>query len=92
MISRGFAHAVAFHGFDEDEILVGGTAAPALKEQVRCALERATAPSRVRVRIAGPDEEFGGDDPCNIVNRLSAAGEGGIQIEQGLRARAATGT
>ena len=84
--SRGFAHAVAFHGFDEDEVLVGGTAAPALKEEVRCALERATA-SRIRVRIAGPDEEFGGDDPCNVVNRLSAAGEGGIQIEQSLRAR-----
>jgi hypothetical protein len=39
------------------------------------------------VRIAGPGEEFGGDDPCNVVNRLSAAGEGGIQIEQSLRAR-----
>ena len=39
------------------------------------------------MRIAGPDEEYGGDDPCNIVNRLSAAGEGGIQIEQSLRAR-----
>jgi phage replication-related protein YjqB (UPF0714/DUF867 family) len=87
VISRGFAHAVAFHGFDEDEVLVGGTAALALKEEVRCALERATAPSRIRVRIAGPGEEFGGDDPCNIVSRLSNAGEGGIQIEQGLRAR-----
>jgi phage replication-related protein YjqB (UPF0714/DUF867 family) len=87
VISRGFAHAVAFHGFEKDEILVGGTAAPALKEEVRSALERATAPSRVHVRIAGPGEEFGGDDPCNIVNRLSAGGEGGVQIEQGLRAR-----
>ena len=88
VISRGFAHAVAFHGLDEDEILVGGTAAPPLKEEIRCALERATAPSSIRVRIAAPGEEFGGDDPCNVVNRLSAGGEGGIQIEQSLVARA----
>jgi phage replication-related protein YjqB (UPF0714/DUF867 family) len=87
VISRGFAHALAFHGFEEDEILVGGTAAPPLKEEIRCALERATAPSSIRVRIAGPGEEFGGDDPCNVVNRLSAGGEGGIQIEQSLVAR-----
>jgi poly-gamma-glutamate hydrolase-like protein len=54
VISRGFAHAVAFHGFDEDEILVGGTAAPALKEQVRCALERATAPRASACASRGP--------------------------------------
>jgi phage replication-related protein YjqB (UPF0714/DUF867 family) len=87
VISRGFTHAVAFHGFDEAGILVGGTAPPALKLEVRCALERATAGSGIEVRIAGPDEEFGGDDPCNIVNRLSAGGRNGIQIEQCLQAR-----
>ncbi len=87
VISRGFTHAVAFHGFDDPEILIGGTASDALKEEIRCALERATAASCIEVRIAGPDEEFGGDDPCNIVNRLSAGGAGGIQIEQSPKAR-----
>ncbi len=87
VISRGFTYAVAFHGFDEAGILIGGTASPALKLEIRCAVERATAGSRIEVRIAGPDEEFGGDDPCNIVNRLSAGGRNGIQIEQSLQAR-----
>ncbi len=87
VISRGFSHAVAFHGFDEAEVLVGGTAPGALKEEVRCALVYATLGSGIPVRIAEPGEEFGGDDPCNIVNRLSAGGAGGIQIEQSLPAR-----
>ena len=87
VISRGFTHAVAFHGFDEPGILIGGTAPDALKEEIRCALQRATAGSCIEVRIAGPDDEFGGDDPCNIVNRLSADGAGGIQIEQCPEAR-----
>jgi hypothetical protein len=38
-------------------------------------------PAGLDVRIAGPDERYGGDDPDNIVNRLSPCG--GIQIEQG---------
>jgi phage replication-related protein YjqB (UPF0714/DUF867 family) len=86
VISRGFAYAVAFHGFDEPDILIGGTAPAALKEEIRCAVERATASSRIEVRIAGPDERYGGDDPANIVNRLSAGGNG-IQIEQSPGAR-----
>jgi phage replication-related protein YjqB (UPF0714/DUF867 family) len=88
VISRGFTYAVAFHGFDEAGILIGGAAPPALKLEIRSAVERATAGSCIEVRIAGPDEEFGGDDPCNIVNRLSAGGRNGIQIEQCLQARA----
>ena len=87
VISRGFAHAVAFHGFEDPEILIGGTAPPELKEEIRCAVERATAASRIEVRIAGPEDGYGGDDPGNIVNRLSAGGAGGLQIEQSLRAR-----
>ena len=87
VIDRGFAHAVAFHGFDESEILIGGTAPAPLKEEIRCAIEAATSGSDIPVRIAKPDDQFGGDDPCNIVNLLTVGGAGGIQIEQSLPAR-----
>ena len=86
VISRGFTYAVAFHGFGEAGILIGGTALDPLKLEIESALERATRGSGIEVRIAGPDDEFGGDDPCNIVNRLSAGGNG-IQIEQCAEAR-----
>jgi phage replication-related protein YjqB (UPF0714/DUF867 family) len=39
------------------------------------------------VRIATPNEGYGGDSPRNIVNRLTAGGEYGIQIEQSFSAR-----
>jgi phage replication-related protein YjqB (UPF0714/DUF867 family) len=85
--SRGFSHAVAFHGFEESRILIGGAAPPALKEEIREAIVRATAGSRIDVDIAQPDDGFGGDDLRNIVNRLTAGGKNGIQIEQSLAAR-----
>jgi hypothetical protein len=34
------------------------------------------------VRITTPDDKFGGDNKRNIVNRLTAGGRNGIQIEQ----------
>lgn len=86
VMSRGFTHAVAFHGFGGDEILVGGAALPNLKEELREKLEAAVGPG-IRVRVATPNDKFGGDNPCNIVNRLTAGGTGGIQIEQSLTAR-----
>jgi phage replication-related protein YjqB (UPF0714/DUF867 family) len=92
VIDRGFTHAVAFHGFEQAEILIGGTAPPALKEEIMGAIEAATGGSDICVRIATPDDEFGGDDPCNIVNRLTAPIAGGIQIEQSLTARRDHGT
>ncbi len=87
VIGRGFAYAVAFHGFDEPAILIGGTAALILKKELRAAIEAATISSGIEVRIAQPNEQFGGDDPQNIVNRLTAGGAHGIQIEQSPRAR-----
>jgi phage replication-related protein YjqB (UPF0714/DUF867 family) len=92
VIDRGFTHAVAFHGFEEAEILIGGTAPAALKQEMRCAIEAAISGSAIRVRIATPDDEFGGDDPCNIVNRLTVRTVGGIQIEQSRTARRDHGT
>ena len=69
--SRRFARAVAFHGFDDEPgVLIGGTAPDAVKERVRDAIAR-VLPTGLDVRIAGRDERYAGDDPNNIVNRLS---------------------
>jgi phage replication-related protein YjqB (UPF0714/DUF867 family) len=92
VIDRGFAHAVGFHGFDEEEVLIGGTAPDELKQEVRSEIETATAGSGIGVRVATPEDRFGGDDPANIVNRLTVDGLGGLQIEQSLPARRDHGT
>jgi phage replication-related protein YjqB (UPF0714/DUF867 family) len=87
VIGRGFRYAVAFHGLRDEEILVGGGAAFRLKAEIASSIENALSGSGIRVRIAGPDDVFGGDSPRNIVNRLTAGGRGGIHIEQSLPAR-----
>jgi phage replication-related protein YjqB (UPF0714/DUF867 family) len=91
IISRGFTYAVAFHGFDDPEIpfdiLIGGAAPYSLKQQIETAIKDAIAGSDIKVHIASPDEKFGGDSLKNIVNRLTAGGANGIQIEQSPRAR-----
>lgn len=83
--SRGFTDAVAFHGFDQEEILVGGLSP--LKADVAAEIEKALAGSNIPVRIASSGDVFGGDDPANIVNRLTTGGANGVQIEQSLLAR-----
>ncbi len=46
--SRGFRYAVAFHGFGQQEILIGGgTAADPLKAEIKGAIERAIAGSGI---------------------------------------------
>ena len=86
VMSRRFAHAVAFHGFDDEPgVLIGGTAPAEVKERIRQAI-RQVLPAGLDVRVALPTERYGGDDPDNIVNRLSPCG--GIQIEQGADPRA----
>ena len=88
LISRGFRYAVAFHGFSRREILVGGgTAAGSLKSDIKRAIERKIAGSGIAVRIAQPDESYEGDSRRNVVNRLTAGGANGIQIEQSFLAR-----
>jgi phage replication-related protein YjqB (UPF0714/DUF867 family) len=91
IISRGFAYAVAFHGFDDPEIpfdiLIGGAAPYSLKQEIETAMKDAITGSDIKVHIASPDEKFGGDSLKNIVNRLTAGGANGIQIEQSPRAR-----
>jgi len=88
IISRGFTYAVAFHGFHQSEILIGGgSAVESLKQEIKTEIEGRIAGSGICVRIASSDERYGGDSPENIVNRLTADRESGIQIEQSLHAR-----
>jgi phage replication-related protein YjqB (UPF0714/DUF867 family) len=91
VISRGFTHAVAFHGFVDPEvdtdILIGGCAPDELKLEIAAEIDRATAGSGLGVRIAEEGDNFGGDDERNVVNRLTAEGGSGIQIEQSPAAR-----
>lgn len=90
IISRGFRYAVAFHGFDDPniphDILIGGLAPATLKESVKDAIEGVVG-SDFTVHITTPDEQFGGDDKRNIVNRLTAGGANGVQIEQKIGPR-----
>ena len=84
-----FAHAVAFHGHDDSNVVVVGGGRPrddehtALKTQLSCkirdALSRVTAePPDVEVRPSGP---LAGVQRRNIVNRVTVRGNG-IQIKQ----------
>jgi phage replication-related protein YjqB (UPF0714/DUF867 family) len=82
---RGFTYAVAFHGFSENDILIGGAAGDALKQEIQTAIQSAVAGSDIEVRIATASDNFNGDDPNNIVNRLAHGN--GIQIEQCREAR-----
>jgi phage replication-related protein YjqB (UPF0714/DUF867 family) len=85
VISRGFRYAVAFHGFVDDtidyDILIGGRAPDPLKKELKCAIEVVVG-ADFSVHIATPHDHFGGDHERNIVNRLTAGGANGIQIEQ----------
>jgi phage replication-related protein YjqB (UPF0714/DUF867 family) len=87
VISRDLGYAVAFHGFGREGILVGGAAANSLKREVTDAIGRAVAGSGIAMSIAQPGDELGGSIPRNIVNRPTAGGTSGIQIEQGSAAR-----
>lgn len=75
----GYDYSVAFHGYGEDTVAVGGAATLALKQEVADAVQAALGPDHVvEVVTSGP---YAGMDPKNLCNWLSATG-GGIQIEQ----------
>ena len=84
---RKFRHAVAFHGFKEDGVLIGGSAPLSFKQEIAAAIRLVLRGTTIDVRIAGPLDAFDGDSPTNIVNRLTASGNNGIQIEQSIEAR-----
>jgi phage replication-related protein YjqB (UPF0714/DUF867 family) len=94
VFSRRFTDAVAFHGFkpddeghtDTDVLVGGGMASSDLKVQIASEINR-VAGSSISVRVAGEEEHLDGDDPRNIVNRLTVGGANGVQIEQSASAR-----
>lgn len=81
---RGFGYAVAFHGYGEADIAVGGGASVAFKQQIADAIQAAVGTAYdVTVVNDGP---YGGTSPDNLVNWLTSAGNG-VQIEQPYGAR-----
>jgi len=80
-----FNYSIAFHGWKEDSICVGGNPHnpdTRLKGDIRVAIKEALEErnSDIVVNVSPcPTGKFNGDKPKNIVNRL---GTNGIQIEQ----------
>lgn len=87
IVRRRFMYAVSFHGFSEADVLIGGSAPLKLKREIEAALKTVLRRSGIPVRIATPSENYSGDSPKNIVNRITARGANGVQIEQSAEAR-----
>jgi phage replication-related protein YjqB (UPF0714/DUF867 family) len=83
---RAFKYAVAFHGYSEDAILIGGTVKTDLKRTLWKKIEDAVNGSGIKVAIT-TGGRYSGTDPKNFVNWLTTGGAGGIQIEQPFLAR-----
>jgi phage replication-related protein YjqB (UPF0714/DUF867 family) len=80
----GYAYSVAFHGYGEDSVAVGGAAPLSLKTEVADAIQAVLGGEHlVEVVTSGP---YAGADPNNLCNWLVATGAG-IQIEQPLVVR-----
>jgi phage replication-related protein YjqB (UPF0714/DUF867 family) len=97
IIGRQFEYSIAFHGWGGDSICIGGSMPDDLKLQIKTAIEGAVLGSRIVVAVAEDDvddemspEGFNGNNPDNIVNRLSKP-KGGLQIEQCMKARKSYG-
>jgi len=93
VIGRHFEYAVAFHGWTEGFICIGGRAPRDLKQQFNDLKQEikkkiVSAISGSRIKVVTDDDStfpgFNGNDPKNIVNRLGTIG---IQIEQSRKAR-----
>jgi len=90
VLARRFTHAVSFHGFTPPDVLVGGAAPKAFRQEIADAISAATEGSGLVVRVATATDPLGGHNAANVVNRLAREGDG-VQIEQSPRARAEHG-
>jgi phage replication-related protein YjqB (UPF0714/DUF867 family) len=84
---RQFKYCVSFHGMSSGGVLIGGGGPLWLREHVRDAIAAELSDSSIAVDIAEAGDEFDGDSPNNVVNRLTLNGNGGVQIEQGRTVR-----
>lgn len=82
--NKGYDHCVTFHGMSEDDIIIGGLAPTALKQEIKDALDAALQGTDIEVFVltSGP---YGGQDEDNLVNWLCDGA--GVQIEQSYEAR-----
>jgi phage replication-related protein YjqB (UPF0714/DUF867 family) len=87
IIGRHFEYSIAFHGWDEDSICIGGSMPTENKQKIKEAIVNAVSGYGIPVEM---DEDrtcpgdFNGNAKENIVNRLSS---NGLQIEQSKKAR-----
>lgn len=80
--ARTFDYAVSIHGYSGGEVLVGGGASVAFKEDVKDALDAISWSYTVTVVDVG--DSYSGTDPDNVVNRYSS---NGVQLELPYSAR-----
>lgn len=83
IMRRHFEYSVAFHGWGNESICIGGTMPSDLICEIKKAIIK-VVPDSIEVKVDGCPEGFNGNNPENIVNRLSAKG---LQIEQSKEAR-----
>lgn len=82
-----YRHAVAFHGFTDNDVAIGGLGSEALKRAVASSVAQVLQPLGINVRIVGVGDENSGIGRRNIVNRATLDGLGSIHIEQSRRVR-----
>jgi phage replication-related protein YjqB (UPF0714/DUF867 family) len=79
----GFDRAVAFHGWSESGVGIGGLAPESERVELRDRIAEETPLDASLVR----EGEYAGNTESNVVNRLTADGRSGVQLEQSRRAR-----
>ena len=86
IFGQKFEYSIAFHGWKQNSICVGGSVDNDLKGEIKDAIKSALEAegSDIDVKDSYCPEDFNGNNPKNIVNRL---GIKGIQIEQSRKAR-----
>lgn len=80
---RGFDRAVAFHGWSQAGVGIGGLAPESERRALR---DRLAAETPLDVSLVR-EGDYAGDTETNLVNWLTASGRGGVQLEQSRRAR-----
>lgn len=86
IFGRGFEFSIAFHGWTQNSICIGGSADYDLKHSLKETIQSALREEGSDIQVNDSDcpEGFNGNSKDNIVNRI---GVNGVQIEQSMEAR-----